>query len=71
MKLGMMMGVKLGFGNSKDRDEEEHEIKDGHDSWNEVGYVNEFGNGDNEDGDEHDDIWGGNEEDEVGDRDDS
>ncbi|KAF4795732.1 SLC2A4 regulator [Turdus rufiventris] len=45
--------------------------KNGDDSWDEVGYVNEFGNGDSEDGDEEEDIWGGNEEDGVGDRDDS
>lgn len=57
MRLGMMMGVKLGFGNSKDGDEEEDEVKDG----DEVGYGNEFG--DSEDGDEkEDDIWDGNEE---------
>lgn len=45
--------------------------KDGDGSWDEVGYVNEFGNGDSEDGDEEEDIWGGNEGDGVGDRDDS
>lgn len=68
MKLGMMMGVKLGIVRMGMKRRMRLRMRD--DSWDEVGYMNEFGNGDSEDRDEEeDDVWGGNEEDEIGDRD--
>lgn len=66
MKLGMMMGVKLGIVRMGVKRRMRLRMRD--DSWDEVGYMNELGNGDSEDGDEEDDIWGVNEEDGIGGR---